>query len=89
MIGFQFLSFKIPQWLAERRKKAKKIKEKKYSKPKNSGDAQMNMNMVMYSNIIMISLFAINWPLAMSFYWLVGSVIRVLQNIVINKFFIK
>ena len=89
MIGFQFLSFKIPQWLGERRKKAKGIKEKKYAQPKNANNGQANMNMVMYSNIIMISLFAINWPLAMSFYWLVGSVIRVLQNIVINKFFIK
>lgn len=89
MIGFQFLSFKIPQWLAARRKKAKNIKEKKYAQPKNNNNGQMNMDMVMYSNIIMISLFAINWPLAMSFYWLVGSVLRVAQNIVINKFFIK
>lgn len=89
MIAFQFLSFKIPQWLAARRKKAKNIKEKKYAQPKNANNGQMNMNMMMYSNIIMITLFAINWPLAMSFYWLVGSVIRVLQNIVINKFFIK
>lgn len=89
MILFQFLSFKIPQWLAARRKKAKNIKEKKYAQPKNANNGQMNMNMVMYSNIIMISLFAINWPLAMSFYWFVGSVIRVAQNIVINKFFIK
>lgn len=89
MIAFQFLSFKIPQWLGERRKKAKKIKEKKYAQPKNGNNTQSSMNMMMYSNIIMVALFAINWPLAMSFYWLVGSVIRVVQNIVINKFFIK
>ena len=64
------------------------VKEKKYAQPKQSGMAG-SMNMMMYMSTGMIAIFAINWPLAMSFYWLVGSVVRVLQNILVHKFFIK
>ena len=48
-----------------------------------------SMNMMMYMSTGMIAIFAINWPLGMSFYWLVNSLARVIQNIVIHKFFIK
>ena len=88
MIVFQLVSFKMPQWLQEYRKKKNHVKEKKYAQPKQSGMAG-SMNMMMYMSTGMIAIFAINWPLAMSFYWLVGSVVRVLQNILVHKFFIK
>ena len=48
-----------------------------------------SMNMMMYMSTGMIAILAINWPLGMSFYWLVNSVARVIQNIIIHKFFIK
>ncbi len=87
MILFQFLSMKTPQWLQARRKKQMKIKEKKYLKQDNSG--MPNPNTMNYMMIIMVAVFAINWPLAMSFYWLVGSVFRVVQALVIDKFFMN
>lgn len=89
MILFQLLSFKMPQWLQERRKKKNGVKEKKYAEPKKQNGMMGSMNMMMYMSTGMIAIFAINWPLGMSFYWLVGSIIRVIQNIVIHKFFIK
>ena len=91
MVAFQLLSFKMPQWLQEHRKKKLNIKEKKYAEPKKKGGNGMmgSMNMMMYMSTGMIAIFAINWPLGMSFYWLVNSLARVIQNIVIHKFFIK
>ena len=87
MVLFQFLSMKTPQWLQERHKKQAKIKEKKYLKQDNSG--MPNPNTMNYMMVAMVALFAINWPLAMSFYWLVGSVFRVVQSLVIDKFFMN
>lgn len=90
MVAFQLLSFKLPQWLQERRKKKSGIKEKKYAEPKKKASGMMgSMNMMMYMSTGMIAIFAINWPIGMSFYWLVNSIARVIQNIVIHKFFIK
>lgn len=90
MVLLQLLSFKMPQWLQERRKKKNHVKEKKYAEPKKQGSGMMgSMNMMMYMSTGMIAIFAINWPLGMSFYWLVNSLARVIQNLVIHKFFIK
>lgn len=90
MVVFQLVSFKLPQWLQARRKKKSNIKEKKYAEPKNAPKGMMgSMNMMMYMSTGMIAIFAINWPLGMSFYWLVNSVARVIQNVIIHKFFIK
>lgn len=90
MIIFQLLSFKLPQWLQARRNKKNHVKEKKYAQPNTKASGMMgSMNMMMYMSTGMIAIFAINWPLAMSFYWLVNSIIRVIQNIVIHKFFMK
>lgn len=90
MIIFQLLSFKIPQWLQERRNKKNHVKEKKYAQPdKKANGMTGSMNMMMYMSTAMIAVFAINWPLAMSFYWLVGSVVRVGQNFVVHKYFMK
>lgn len=90
MIVFQLVSFKLPQWLQERRKRKAGVKMKKYAEPKKSQTGMAgSMDMMMYMSTAMIAVFAISWPLAMSFYWLVGSVARVIQNIVIHKFYIK
>lgn len=90
MVLFQLISFKLPQWLQARRKKKSHVKEKKYAEPKNQPKGMMgSMNMMMYMSTGMIAIFAINWPLGMSFYWLVNSLARVIQNIVIHKFFLK
>lgn len=88
MVVFNFLSYKIPQWLQKHEKKKQHIKEKKYAQPKQSGGMMGNMNMMMYMSTAMIAILAFSWPLAMSFYWLVSSLFRVAQNLVVHKFFI-
>lgn len=90
MVVFQLLSFKMPQWLQKHRKKKENIKEKAYAQPKNQPTGMAgSMNMMMYMSTGMIAIFAINWPLGMSFYWLVNSVVRVGQNILVHKLFMK
>lgn len=90
MVIFQLVSFKLPQWLQKSRKKNSGIKEKKYAEPKSQPKGMMgSMNMMMYMSTGMIAIFAINWPLGMSFYWLVNSIARVIQNVIIHKYFMK
>jgi len=90
MAVFQFISMKFPQWMQKYRAKHSNVKRKEYAQPKQAGNGMANsMNMMMYVSLAMICIFAINWPLSMSFYWLVSSVSRVIQNIIIQKFFIK
>lgn len=90
MLIFQFISIKFPQWQQKQREKNSKVKRKAYADPKkNEGGMMGGMNMMMYSSIILIGFLSINWPISMSFYWLVSSIARIIQNIVINKFFIK
>lgn len=86
----QFVSMKLPQIMQKRRKEKMHIKTKDYANPKGKGNDPMgNMNMMMYMSLGMVIVFAISWPVGMSFYWLVSSFSRIIQNIVIQKFFIK
>lgn len=90
MVLFQFASFKFPQWLQKQREKNNHVKRKEYANPKtNKNNMAGSMNMMMYVSLGMIAILAINWPLSMSFYWLVSSIARIIQNLVINKYFIK
>lgn len=90
MVIAQFISMKFPQWQQKRREKNSSVKRKKYAEPEKKGNGMANsMNMMMYVSLGMIAFFAINWQISMSFYWLVSSIARVIQNIVINKFFMK
>ena len=91
MVAFQLLSQKCQKVVAGIQKEKMYVSEKKYAEPKKKGGNGMmgSMNMMMYMSTGMIAIFAINWPLGMSFYWLVNSLARVIQNIVIHKFFIK
>lgn len=89
MIIFQFVSFKFPQWQQKQREKNSKVKRKEYANPKKNSGLMGGMNMMMYGNILIIGFLAFSWPISMSFYWLVSSVARVIQNIIINKYFIN
>lgn len=90
MVLFQFLSLKFPQWLQKWKKKKNNVKEKKYAQPDTKGSGMMgSMNMMMYVSTGMIAWLGFTWPLGMSFYWLVSSIVRIIQNIVINQFFMK
>lgn len=89
MLASQFLSFKMPQWLQERRKKKNNVKEKKYAQTTQKNGLANSMNMMVYMNMIFVAFLAINWPSAMTFYWFVNSVVRIGQNLIVHKFFMK
>lgn len=77
----QFLSSKIPTYLAEKRLKETR-KKKSYVKEENKSP---NSNMMIYGMLVMILVLAINWPTAMSLYWCVSSLINVIKTIYIQK----
>ena len=80
MVIFYIVSMKIPQWL----KKWHNVKVKKYAQEQTNPMAN-SMNMSMYFMTAMICIMYISWPMAMSFYWLVSSVIRVCQSLILHK----
>lgn len=80
----QFGSTKITQWLSKKKEKEDHT-IKQYDKPASN---QGSMNMMMYGMLILIMVMAINWPTAMSLYWLISSVVNILKTIFIQKRFI-
>ena len=75
MILVQLLSMKIPTWLAERRAKLEAEKHfRTYRKP----EGQNNMMTSMIVMLVFISFLMLNWPTAMSLYYLVSSLTMVL-----------
>ncbi len=89
MALFQFVSLKMPQYLQKKRKAEMNVKTKDYANPKKSKGMSSSMNSMMYVSWIMIIMFSVSWPLGMSFYWMVSAFARIIQNLVIQKFFIK
>ncbi len=87
MILLQMLSMKVPTWLAKRKQKKSGVKTKEYAQEKKSGMDQMTMTMLFSTG--MIAWIGFTWPIAMSYYWGVSSLVRIIQNIVIDKFFLK
>jgi YidC/Oxa1 family membrane protein insertase len=85
MGAVQVVSMRLPMYL---QKKNTPVKEKTYTKDskKKSGP---NMEVMMYTSIGMILFFAINWPTAMSLYWLVTAVVQVLQTLFIQYRYIQ
>ena len=88
MVIAQFMSVKLPQILQKQTNKKLKIKTKEYAKEKSDNPMQ-NMDQMNIMMVVMVAFFAINWPLGMSFYWLVSSCVRMIQNVVIQKYFIN
>lgn len=87
MVGAQYMSMKVPQWIAKKRKENSGVKTKEYAQPKSSGPDQMKMMSFMSTG--MIAFIGLTWPTAMSFYWLVSSLVRMAQAVIIDKFFVK
>ena len=67
--------------------KRKGIKEKKYAQVKPEGPDQMKMMTLM--STAMIAFIGWTWPVAMSYYWAVSSLVRIIQNFLIDRFFLK
>lgn len=83
MIICQLLSMKMPQILKKMQDKKDNVKKKTYAEPASNG--MMNtMNTTMYFSTAMIAFLYISWPIAMSFYWLVSSLIRIIQSVALH-----
>ena len=85
MIIVQFLSMKISKWLADAKNK-KDHKTRSYSAKDNT---QAGMQMFMYVMLVMIALMGFRWPMALSLYWLISSLINVLKTIYIQKRYVE
>lgn len=82
MVVLSFLSMSAPQILAWWERKHSHDKRKDY---KSSGGASQNtMTMTMLFSTGMISFLYLSWPIAMSFYWLVTSIINLIKSVVIH-----
>lgn len=88
MIVCQLLSMKMPQILKKIQDKKDHVKEKKYAE-ENQNSMMNTMNTTMYFSTAMIAFLYISWPIAMSFYWLVSSLIRIIQSVLLHKFMNK
>ncbi len=82
MIIFQIISLQLPKWLKKYDDKKNNVKQKKYLKQEN-GMAN-TMNTTMYFSTALIAVMYLSWPIAMSFYWLVSSVIRSIQSLFLH-----
>ena len=80
MVGFQFLSIKIGQWLAEYRgKKEADAHHKTYQKP------QQQNAMMTYAMLAMIAFAMYSCPTALSLYYCIYSFINVIKTLVIDR----
>jgi YidC/Oxa1 family membrane protein insertase len=70
-------------WLAARSQKGKIIVH-----PGDKVKKGNTMNTVMYTSLAMILFLSINWPTAMSLYWLVSAFAQVGQTLYIQHFYI-
>ena len=82
MVISQFVSSKISQWLADKKRKS----AKGYREYKDNGSANsMQSNMMMIGLLAMVALLGFRWPIAMSVYWLINSVINILKTLFVQK----
>ncbi len=82
MVIFQLVSLQLPKWLKKLDDKKNHVKQKKYIKDDNP--MGNTMNTTMYFSTALIAFMYLSWPIAMSFYWLVSSVIRTCQTLLIH-----
>lgn len=75
MIVMSILQMQLPKWLNKLSSRTKNEK-KHHDEPKQPGMMSNTMNMTMYMTTALIAFMYISWPIAMSFYWLVSSIIR-------------
>lgn len=90
MIVFQLINLKLPQWLKKWQDKKDNVKQSKYQKKEEPQNGMMgSMNTMMYFSTIMIAVLYISWPIAMTFYWMISSVIRSIQQVIMHFIMVK
>jgi len=77
----QYASMMLPQYLAK--KKAKEEADKHHRKAPEAQNAQSKM--MQYYMLIMILVFGLMWPAAMSIYWAIYSLVTILKTLLVQK----
>lgn len=80
MILSSLLTILLPKVLKYFKDKKSPVK-KRFSAKQAEQSVNRTMNMTMYMTTAMVAFLYLSWPLAMSFYWLVSSVIRALLSV--------
>jgi len=80
----QFVSMKLPAWLAKAKAKKQPVRL-----GEKAGAKAPNTDMMMYTSMGMILFFAFKWPTAMSLYWFVSSMAQIVQTYYIQKVYIE
>lgn len=78
MILMSLIQLQIPKWL--NKYSARKNKQA-YKKQETTNSMTSTMNMTMYMTTGLIAIMYLSWPMAMSFYWLVSSIIRAFTSV--------
>ena len=77
MIVMSLLQMQLPKWL-------NKLSGKDTKKRQDAGQGGMmanTMNMTMYMTTALIAFMYLSWPISMSFYWLVSSIVRAFTSV--------
>lgn len=80
MLLAQFASLKMPTYLANREAKLEAEKHHRKFEPVKQAGGNM-----MYTMMLVMMVLAITWPAAMTFYWIISSLITIAKTIVIKK----
>ena len=86
MIISQFMSTKISMWLAEKKRKSAR-NYKAYADKGNRQSSQQNVMTI--SLLAMVGVLGFGWPIAMSVYWLINSVINILKTVYVQKRYVE
>ena len=77
----QYFSMQLPQMLAK--KKAEEESAKHHRKPEVAQNQQSKM--MQYYMLVMILVFGLMWPAAMSVYWAIYSIVTIVKTLLVQK----
>ena len=77
----QYFSMQLPQMLAK--KKAEEEAAKHHRKPEVAQNQQSKM--LQYYMLVMILVFGLMWPAAMSVYWAIYSIVTIVKTLLVQK----
>ncbi len=83
MIAAQALTTRLPQMLAKRR-----LKNSRKAYAQDAPSSQKSMGMVNNFMVVFIGFLGLNWPAAMSLYWLVSSAVGIAKTYYIQRRYI-
>lgn len=79
MIMIQIISLRVPQWLNEKRaRKEAEMHFRRYEKPANP------MGKSMYIMVLVVSSLLITWPVAMTIYYIISSLVMIAKTFFID-----